>query len=83
MNALTRWDALEEMGELHCDLESVRGLAPTTCFTPGRELFEAALVMPAVDISKGEQQYRLEVHFPEPKPEEVKVKILRPLRRNG
>ena len=82
MNALTRRDPFEEMAHLQPCLERVRERAPTSSFTPGRELLEATLVMPAVDIGKGEQRCRLEIYFPEPKAEEVKVTILRRLRRN-
>ena len=75
MNALTRWDPLKEMDDLHNHLARFLGLAPARATTGGQELMTVAEWAPSVDISEDDKEWLVKADLPEVKKEDVKVTV--------
>ena len=75
MNALTRWDPLKDMDELHNRLAKFFGLPSSRATTGGQELMTVAEWASSVDISEDDKEWLVEADLPEVKKEDVKVTV--------
>ena len=75
MNAITRWDPVKEMEELHNRLSNLFGRTPARLGEGKEESITVAEWAPLVDITEDDQEYIIKTELPEVKKEEVKVSV--------
>jgi len=74
MNALSRWDPVKEMDDLHRRLSSLFTLAPRRS-SEEREQMTVAEWAPTVDIIEDDKEYLIKVELPEVRKDNVKVTV--------
>ena len=74
MNALTRWDPIKEMDELHRRLNSLWTGVPRRS-GDDKETMTVAEWMPTVDITEDDKEYLIKAELPEVRKEDVKVTV--------
>ena len=75
MNAITRWDPVKEMEELHNRLSNLFGRTPARLAKGKEESITVAEWAPLVDITEDDKEYIIKTELPEVKKEEVKVSV--------
>jgi HSP20 family protein len=75
MNAITRWDPVKEMEELHNRLSNLFGRTPARLGEGKEESITVAEWAPLVDITEDDKEYIIKTELPEVKKEEVKVSV--------
>jgi HSP20 family protein len=75
MNAITRWDPVKEMEELHNRLPNLFGRTPARLGEGKEESITVAEWAPLVDITEDDKEYIIKTELPEVKKEEVKVSV--------
>jgi HSP20 family protein len=75
MNAITRWDPVREMEELHNRLSNLFGRTPARLGEGKEESITVAEWAPLVDITEDDKEYIIKTELPEVKKEEVKVSV--------
>src|ERR1700739_4734749 len=75
MNAITRWDPVKEMEELHNRLSNLFGRTPARLGDGKEESITVAEWAPLVDITEDEKEYTIKTELPEVEKEGVKVPV--------
>jgi HSP20 family protein len=75
MNAITRWDPVKEMEELHNRLSNLFGRTPARLGEGKEESITVAEWAPLVDITEDDKEYIIKTELPEVKKEDVKVSV--------
>ena len=75
MNAITHWDPVKEMEELHNRLSNLFGRTPARLGEGKEESITVAEWAPLVDITEDDKEYIIKTELPEVKKEEVKVSV--------
>ena len=75
MNAITRWDPVKEMEEMHNRLSNLFGRTPARLGEGKEESIAVAEWAPLVDITEDDKEYIIKTELPEVKKEEVKVSV--------
>ena len=75
MNALTRWDPLKEMDDLHNRLARFFGWAASRTAAGRQELMTTAEWTPAVEITEDDKEWLVKADLPEVKKDDVKVTV--------
>jgi HSP20 family protein len=75
MNAITRWDPVREMEELHNRLSNLFGRTPARLGEGKEESITVAEWAPLVDTTEDDKEYIIKTELPEVKKEEVKVSV--------
>jgi HSP20 family protein len=75
MNAITRWDPVKEMEEMHNRLSNLFGRTPARLREGKEESIAVAEWAPLVDITEDDQEYIIKTELPEVKKEDVKVSV--------
>jgi HSP20 family protein len=75
MNAITRWDPVKEMEEMHNRLSNLFGRTPARLGEGKEESIAVAEWAPLVDITEDDKEYIIKTELPEVKKEDVKVSV--------
>ena len=75
MNAMTRWDPVKDMEELHSRLSNLFGRTPARLGEGKEESITVAEWAPLVDITEDDKEYIIKTELPEVKKEDVKVSV--------
>jgi HSP20 family protein len=75
MNAITRWDPVKEMEELHNRLSNLFGRTPARLGEGKEESITVAEWAPLVDITEDDKEYIIKTELPEVKKEDIKVSV--------
>ena len=75
MNAITRWDPVKEMEEMHNRLSNLFGRTPARLGEGKEESIAGAEWAPLVDITEDDKEYIIKTELPEVKKEDVKVAV--------
>jgi HSP20 family protein len=75
MNAITRWDPVKEMEEMHNRLSNLFGRTPARLGEGKEESITVAEWAPLVDITEDDKEYIIKTELPEVKKEDVKVSV--------
>jgi HSP20 family protein len=75
MNAMTRWDPVKEMEELHNRLSNLFGRTPARLGEGKEESITVAEWAPLVDITEDDKEYIIKTELPEVKKDDVKVSV--------
>src|SRR3974390_2648231 len=75
MNALTRWDPLKEMDDLHNRLARFFGWGASRPAAGRQELMTTAEGTPAVEITEDDKEWLVKADLPEVKKDDVKVTV--------
>jgi HSP20 family protein len=75
MNAITRWDPVKEMEEMHNRLSNLFGRTPARLGEGKEESFTVAEWAPLVDITEDDKEYIIKTELPEVKKDDVKVSV--------
>jgi len=75
MNAMTPWDPVKEMEELHNRLSNLFGRTPARLGEGKEESITVAEWAPLVDITEDDKEYIIKTELPEVKKDDVKVSV--------